>query len=45
VQEAAGVLGVSVDAVRMRVRRGSIDSEKGADGRVYVWVDTDEEDV
>jgi len=41
VQEAAEVLGTSVDAVRMRVRRGSLQSEKDPDGRVYVWVAED----
>jgi hypothetical protein len=41
VQEAAEVLGTSVDAVRMRARRGSLESEKEPDGRVYVWVDDD----
>ena len=41
VQEAAEILGTSVDAVRMRVRRGSLPSEKDSDGRVYVWVDGD----
>ncbi len=41
VQEAAEVLGTSVDAVRMRVRRGSLESEKEPDGRVYVWLDGD----
>ena len=41
VQEAAEILGTSVDAVRMRVRRGSLASEKDSDGRVYVWVDGD----
>ena len=45
VQEAAEVLGTSVDAVRMRVRRGSLDSEKDPDGRVYVWVDPDESET
>jgi hypothetical protein len=39
VQEAAEVLGTSVDAVRMRARRGSLEAEKEPDGRVYVWVD------
>jgi hypothetical protein len=29
---------VSKDAVRMRVKRGTLCSEKGEDGRVYVWV-------
>lgn len=41
VQEAAEVLGTSVDAVRMRVRRGSLLSEKDPDGRVYVRVYSD----
>jgi hypothetical protein len=45
VQEAADVLGTSVDAVRMRARRGSLESEKDSDGRVYVWVDTDESET
>ena len=36
--EAASLLGVSKDAVRMRVKRGTLRSEKGEDGRVYVWV-------
>jgi hypothetical protein len=36
--EAAVLLGVSKDAVRMRVKRGTLRSEKGDDGRVYVWV-------
>jgi hypothetical protein len=36
--EAAEMLGVSKDAVRMRVKRGTLRSEKGEDGRVYVWV-------
>jgi hypothetical protein len=36
--EAAALLGVSKDAVRMRVKRGTLRSEKGEYGRVYVWV-------
>lgn len=36
--EAAEVLGISKDGVRMRVRRGTLRSEKGEDGRVYVYV-------
>ena len=36
--EAAELLGVSKDAIRMRVKRGTLRSEKGEDGRVYVWV-------
>jgi len=36
--EASEVLGISKDAVRMRVRRDSLRSEKGEDGRVYVFV-------
>jgi excisionase family DNA binding protein len=45
VQEAAEFLGTSVDAVRMRVRRGSLESEKDPDGRVHVWVDSDESET
>ncbi len=41
VQEAAEVLGTTVDAVRMRARRGSLDSEKEPDGRVYVYLNVD----
>jgi len=45
VQDASEVLGVSVDAVRMRVRRGSLEAEKDPDGRVYVRLDIDEDNV
>jgi excisionase family DNA binding protein len=36
--EAAELLGVSKDAVRMRVKRGTLRSEKGENGRVYVYL-------
>jgi hypothetical protein len=42
VQEAAEVLGTSVDALRSRIRRGSIESEKDPDGRVFVWLGSDQ---
>jgi hypothetical protein len=38
-RQAAEVLGVSKDAIRQRVRRGTLRSEKGEDGRVYVYLD------
>jgi hypothetical protein len=38
-REAALLLGISKDAVRQRIRRGTMRSEKGEDGRVYVFVD------
>src|SRR4051794_9927730 len=41
VKQAAYLLGVSTDAIHKRVRRGTLDSEKDADGRVYVWIDND----
>jgi len=41
--EAAVLLGTSKDAIRMRVRRGSLRSEKGEDGRMYVFVEPDRE--
>ena len=38
-REAADVLGVSKEAVRKRVIRGTLSSEKDADGKVYVYLD------
>lgn len=40
--EAGQVLGISPDAVRMRIKRGSMQAEKGEDGRWLVWVDTEQ---
>ena len=41
VQEAARRLGVKDDAIRKRIQRGSLRSEKDLeDGRVYVYLDT-----
>jgi len=42
VKQAARVLDISTDAVHKRVKRGSLGSEKGSDGRVYVWLDLDQ---
>jgi hypothetical protein len=39
-REAAERLGVSVEAVRKRVKRGTLRSDKGEDGRRYVYLDT-----
>jgi DNA primase len=39
VREAAEELGISEDAVRQRIRRGSLESEKDDDGRIYIWLD------
>ena len=41
VQESADALGVTVDAVRRRVKRGTIDHEREG-GRVYVLLGADE---
>jgi hypothetical protein len=38
-REAAERLGVSVEAVRKRVKRGTLRSDKGEDGRRYVYLD------
>ncbi len=38
-REAAEELGVSIEAVRKRVKRESLRSDKGPDGRVYVYLD------
>jgi hypothetical protein len=39
VDQAATILGISTDAVRKRARRGTLESEKDANGTVYVWLD------
>ncbi|HEY6713428.1 MAG TPA: hypothetical protein VI055_14300 [Rubrobacter sp.] len=36
--EAAALLGECKDAVRLQVKRGTLPSERSADGRVYMWV-------
>lgn len=41
VREAAEELGISVDAVRGRIKRGSLAHGKAEDGSVYVWLETD----
>jgi hypothetical protein len=38
-RDAAADLGLTVDAVRKRVKRGTLESEKDSDGRVYVFLD------
>ncbi len=38
-REAAAELGISKDAVRQRIRRETLQSDKGEDGRVYVYLD------
>ncbi len=38
-KQAAEVLGISSEGVRQRIRRGTLESDKDADGRVYVWID------
>lgn len=38
-KEAAAELGISKDAVRQRIRRGTLRSDKGEDDRVYVYLD------
>jgi hypothetical protein len=39
VKQAAEMLGISSEGVRQRIRRGTLESEKDMDGRVYVFVD------
>lgn len=40
IKEAAAALGTSVDAVRKRIQRGTLESER-QDGKVYVWLGGD----
>jgi hypothetical protein len=39
VERAARILGIKEESVRKRVRRGKMRFEKGADGRLYVYLD------
>lgn len=39
VQEAAEALGITVEAVRARIKRGKLRREKGEGGTVYVWLE------
>jgi hypothetical protein len=41
VSEAAGALGISAEAVRQRIKRGTVATEKDASGTVYVLLDAD----
>jgi hypothetical protein len=43
VYEAAEVMGITADAIRKRVARGTIPHEKDDDGRVWVVLDTDQD--
>jgi hypothetical protein len=38
-RESAELLGTTSEAIRKRAKRGTIPSEKGEDGLLYVWVD------
>ena len=40
---AAEIMGVTVDAIRKRVSRGTIPHERDEDGRVWVVLDTDQD--
>ena len=42
VPDAASRLGISEGALRQRLHRGSVESEKGEDGRVYVVITGDD---
>src|SRR5215204_3341704 len=39
VQQAAEALGITVEAVRARIKRGKLRREKGDGGTVYVWLE------
>ena len=43
VYDAAEVLGITVDAIRKRISRGTIAHERDEDGRVWVILDTDQD--
>jgi hypothetical protein len=44
VKQAAEALNISSEGVRKRIRRGTLDSEKAQNGKVYVWLDVSDAD-
>jgi hypothetical protein len=44
VKQAAETLGTTVDAVRKRIRRGTLEAER-VDGKVYIWLDVEQDAV
>jgi hypothetical protein len=42
VHEAASILGITPEAVRARIQRGTLSKEKDADGAVYVRLNADQ---
>jgi hypothetical protein len=42
VSEAARILGISPEAIRARIQRGTLHKDKGSDGTVYVRLDADQ---
>jgi hypothetical protein len=42
VHQAAKILGITPEAVRSRIQRGTLDKEKGDDGTVYVRLNDDQ---
>ncbi len=42
VREAADALGITVEAVRGRIKRGTLGHHKAPDGTVYVWIEGDQ---
>jgi predicted ArsR family transcriptional regulator len=43
VQDAAKILGITPEAVRQRLKRGTLAKEKASDGTVYVLLDADQD--
>ncbi len=41
VKEAATIMGISPEAVRARIKRGTLEKDKAEDGTVYVRLDAD----
>ncbi len=44
VKQAAEALNISSEGVRKRIKRGTLDSEKAQNGKVYVWLDVSDTD-
>jgi hypothetical protein len=40
ITEAAQMLGISTQAVHGRIKRGTLETDKGEDGKLYVYIDS-----
>lgn len=43
-KEAAELLSTTIEAIRARVKRGTLRKDKGSDGTVYIWIEAEQQE-